>query len=186
MAEPTQLVQAIKQESSAGGGNPADEVEWLNTPINDFQDVLSTTGVALQENGGGPTRDHDVKIWRDGSVLKFRDSVTTDKTLDDLAGGSAIEYIEFLLEDDPIAVEAGSPDAAYTPTYSGINVTKEEWKRADATLIKSIDYTYSGINVTTEVRKVFATDGTTILAQVTWSHSYTGINLTGSTMVRNV
>lgn len=101
------------------------------------------------------------------------------------AGNPYIAYYEFLLDNEPIA-ETGATDASYIPTYSGILVTKEEWKRNDATLIKSIDYTYVAINVITEVRKVFAADGTTIVAQVTWSYVYTGVQVISATMIRNV
>ena len=100
-------------------------------------------------------------------------------------GDPYTDYYAFLLDNEPIA-ETGATDASYTPTYSGIQVTKEEWKRNDATLIKSIDYTYTGISVTTEVRKVFAADGTTIKAQVTWTYVYTGVAVTSATMIRNV
>lgn len=92
-------------------------------------------------------------------------------------GGSASD----LLVDDPTA-----GTASYLPTYVGIRVTKEEWRRADTTLIKSIDYTYVGILVATDVRKVFASDGATIVAQATWAYAYTGLLLTSATMTRNV
>jgi hypothetical protein len=96
-----------------------------------------------------------------------------------------IGYVEFLLEDEPTA-ETGAVDCAYTPTYSLGKVTLEEWKRNDATLIKSIAYTYIANKVATEIRKVFALDGTTILAQVTWTYSYTGSIVTSAAMTRDV
>lgn len=96
-----------------------------------------------------------------------------------------INYFAFLLDNEPIA-STGAPDASFVVTYSGIFVTKEEWFRADSTLIKSIDYTYAGVLVTQEVRKVFMDDGTTIAAQVTWTYTYSGIFLTGGTMTRDV
>jgi hypothetical protein len=96
-----------------------------------------------------------------------------------------IDYFAFLLDNEPIA-ETGAIDANFTVTYSGIKVIQEEWRRNDTTLIKTIDYTYTGIKVTQEVRKVFAADGTTVVAQVTWTYAYTGILLTSGTMTRDV
>lgn len=74
----------------------------------------------------------------------------------------------------------------YTPTYLGGLVTLEEWKRADTTLIKSVAYTYGTSRVDTEVRKVFATDGTTILAQTTVAFTYAGSVLSSASITRNV
>jgi hypothetical protein len=101
------------------------------------------------------------------------------------AGDSYVAYFEFLLDNEPTA-ETGATDAAYTNTFSGLTITSETWKRNDATNIKTIDYTYTGNKLTTEVRKVFALDGTTIEAQVTWTYVYTGNFLTSASMVRNV
>ncbi len=83
MAEPTELVQVVKQESSSGGGDAADDVEWGSNPINDFEDVLSSAGVALQEPGGS-SRDQGVKIYRDGNVMRFKDGENSSKTLTEL------------------------------------------------------------------------------------------------------
>lgn len=96
-----------------------------------------------------------------------------------------IGYTDFLLDNEP-TTNTGAVDCTYTPTYSMGKVTLEEWERDDATLIKSIAYTYTGSKVATEIRKVFALDGTTVLAQVTWTYSYTGSILTSATMTRDV
>lgn len=184
MPAPADRVQILKQESTALGGDDADVVEWGSTPLDPTEDAPEVRGIFYQPAGG--PKDEAVYTTRDGlGNLVFKDSNNVEKTLSDLVGASGLSYTEFLLENDPIA-ETGATDATYTPTYSGINVTKEEWKRNDTTLIKSIDYTYTGINVTTEVRKVFASNGTTVLAQVTWTYTYSGITLTSATMTRDV
>lgn len=102
-------------------------------------------------------------------------------------GASAADtsYIEALLNNDPTA-ETGATDTTQTLTYGSGLVTLEAWTRNDATLLKSIAYTYAANKVATEIRKVFDTNGTTILAQVTWTYSYTGELLTTATMVRDV
>jgi hypothetical protein len=103
-----------------------------------------------------------------------------------LSSQGGIGASEILLNEDPIANTGVGVDCTYTPTYSGLLITTETWVRNDATNIKTIDYTYTGDKVTTEVRKVFALDGTTIVAQLTWSYVYAGNIVTSATMVRNV
>jgi len=116
-----------------------------------------------------------------GDILAFIGGQVKSLT----AGGSGLTYIEFLLDNEPIA-ETGVTDCSYTPHYTSGKLDKEEWFRNDATLIKSIDYTYTGAWVTKEVRKVFAANGVTIVAQVTWNYSYTGGKITSATMTRDV
>lgn len=174
-------VQVIKQESSALGGDDADVSPDLNAPIQPQEDALEAAGLYLQDAGN---RDETTLISRAGNDMLFKDGNNpTAKTLTEVLDRT--RYYEFLLENDPIA-ETGATDASYAPTYSSGKVTKEEWKRNDTTLIKSIDYTYTGQKLTTEVRKVFAANGTTIVAQVTWTYSYTGNTLTSSSMTRDV
>lgn len=182
MAVGPDRVQVIKRESAALGGDAAEDVDYLE-PISAQEDAIEAAGIYLQD---ASNRDETVWIERNGSDMRFFDVANPGGyTLTQLTSGGGVSYSEFLLNNEPTA-ETGATDCAYTPTYTGIKVTKEEWKRNDTTLIKSIDYTHTGISVTSEVRKVFAADGTTIVAQVTWTYSYTGINLTSGSMVRNV
>lgn len=97
-----------------------------------------------------------------------------------------VDTVDFLLDCDPVG-ETGAVDCTYTPTYIGNLITLEEWTRNDTTLIKSIDYTYDGSDrIITEVRKVFALDGTTILGQITWNYTYAANKISGGTMTRDV
>jgi hypothetical protein len=150
----------------------------------DSYDDTLLPGPALE--GGAEELAYDLNAIR-SQVKRLIYGVGIGNWYDDpgLAPANPINYFAFLLDNEPIA-STGTPDAIYTVTYSGIFVTKEEWFRDDATLIKSIDYTYVGIQVTQEVRKVFLSDGATIAAQVTWTYSYSGIFLTGGTMTRDV
>lgn len=122
----------------------------------------------------GAVQDEDFFWDRSGQDSRFADQKNTvPATLTDLLG---------LLETEP-----ASPGSTYANTIVGGKVTQERWRRtADASLLKSIDYTYTGGKVTTEVRKVFATDGVTIIAQVTMSYTYTGSTVTGIVTVRDV
>jgi hypothetical protein len=81
--------------------------------------------------------------------------------------GGSTSNIDFLLENDPPA-----PANNYDFVKTSGQVTQERWKRVDTTLIKSIDYTYSIGKVSTEVRKVFASDGTTIIGKTTRTWTY--------------
>lgn len=177
-------VQCVKQESAALGGDDADSGPDVQYPINPFEDVIEAAGYELQEPDG-TVRDADVMISRLGGAMTFKDqAVPTPVTLTDLLDVSDF-YKEFLLNCEPVR-ETGAVDASYTPTYAAGRVTKEEWTRNDATLIKSIDYMYTGVMVTSEIMKVFAPDGVTVTAQVSWNYSYTGSTLTSATMTRDV
>ena len=84
----------------------------------------------------------------------------------------------------PGARPRARPPASITRALG--QVSKEEWKRNNGTYIKTIDYTYAVGKLATEVRKVFAADGLTVVAQVTWTYIYGGGLLTGATMTRDV
>lgn len=90
---------------------------------------------------------------------------------------------EVVLNEEPVPL-IGFP-LTYNITRTGPLVTLEEWF-SGATLVKSIAYTYTGSAVNGEVRKVFDTDGTTILAQTTYAYTYTGSLVTSATITRNV
>ena len=95
---------------------------------------------------------------------------------------AGLTYVEFLLDNTPI-----KENCTYTATFDAFDkLIKEEWKRIDTTLLKSIDYAYTGVQVTQDVRKVFGPNGVAILAQITWDYSYTGLLLTSATMTKNV
>jgi len=95
---------------------------------------------------------------------------------------AALIAIEMLLVTEPT-----TPNNTYSNTPSGLFITQEKWVRtSDSSNLKTIDYTFTGSQLTTEVRKVFDTDGTTILAQMTLTYSYTGLTLTGIVAVRNI
>jgi len=96
---------------------------------------------------------------------------------------AAISAVNF---DVLLEIEPPSPSTTYANTFSGNTVTQERWRRLDATLIKTIDYTYTSQKVTTEVRKIFAADGTTITAQLTIVYTYTGNTVTSATRTRNI
>lgn len=63
------LVQVLKQESSAGGGTAGDDTPYPS-PINAGQDAIEAAGLVLNDwNSGTPVRDQTVYVRRDGSDL---------------------------------------------------------------------------------------------------------------------
>lgn len=73
-------------------------------------------------------------------------------------------------------------------TYSGTTITREKWMNTSTSkTVRQIDYTYTSGRVTKEVRKVFASDGTTVLAQETLNYTYTaGGRLSKESYTRDV
>lgn len=90
-------------------------------------------------------------------------------------------------EDFLLANEPNDVGTTYTITRVSGKVTQEKWVRtADSTNYRVIDYTYIGSKVTTEVRRVYAANGITVIAQMTITYSYTGSNVTGAIATRDV
>ncbi len=98
-------------------------------------------------------------------------------------GGYTNPSIDALLELEPV-----STDLIYTPTYGGVYVSNEEWRSVSTTLkLKTIDYTYSlQLLLATEVRRVYAADGTTVVGRITITYGYTGGLLTSISQTRDV
>ncbi len=87
MPEPNDLVQVLKQESTAKGGDSADADDFLGyEQIDENDDGLSAAGYYAQETQGTPARDKDVLIWREGGVWKGKDN--TYGTVDLLASAA--------------------------------------------------------------------------------------------------
>jgi hypothetical protein len=190
MAVPVDRVQAIKRESSAGGGDPADDVDYF-APLDASEDALESQGLFVQPPGG--PKDEACYITRDnaGNMLFIDPVVGVEKTLTELlAGGggppvTSVTSDDFLLDNIPVA-ESGTNDVVYVPAYSSGLLQSETWKRDDNTVIRQILYSYTGRRITQEIRKVYDVTGTILRAQVTWTYSYTGNILTSSVMTRDV
>ena len=109
-----------------------------------------------------------------GLVLPYRPSLT-------VSANTFVTGYNFLLDNEPVSIATN-----YSTTVSGLFVTNESWKRLDNTLLKSIDYTYSGIYLTQEIRKIFADDGITIVAQITIIYTYSGSVVNTATYTRDI
>jgi hypothetical protein len=95
VAEPTDRVQLIKQESTALGGDDADAVEWGSTPIEPEEDAIEAAGYYGQEPG---SRDETVLIWREGGKWRGKDNTYGAVDLLASAGGGISEGQHELLD----------------------------------------------------------------------------------------
>jgi hypothetical protein len=132
---------------------------------------------------GGPS-DTAVLAWREGNDLKFKDTANpTGYSLSDLTTGgiNVGAEVDFLLENDP-----PEPDATRQLTYTGGQLTREDWTRNPGNLLKRTDLSYDAGRLSQVLVKVYDTDGTTVLAQTTEAPSYTAGRLTGSSKTRDV
>lgn len=85
MPAPSDRVQVIKQESTAGGGDAADaDPFYSNEVIDETEDALSAAGLFVQDQAG--PADEAAGIWRESGTLKAKDP--TYGTVDLLAGAA--------------------------------------------------------------------------------------------------
>jgi hypothetical protein len=81
-------VQVVKRESTADGGDGAEDFDYA-APIAPQEDAIECAGVYLQD---GSARDENVYVARNGNNLVFRDvSVGAEKTLSDLLPGGGTD-----------------------------------------------------------------------------------------------
>ena len=124
MAEPTDRVQLIKQESTALGGDDADAAEWGSNPIEPQEDAIEAAGVYLQD---AANRDEAVLIWRDGDVIKAKDVTYGTVELLGASAGSGITAAQHKAcgwESDGCKAgkHAGNPAYCEPSFYSGNEV----------------------------------------------------------------
>jgi hypothetical protein len=80
-------VRPIKQESAATGGDPADDVEFLQAPVQSNEDAIDVRGVYLQNDTSNNTA---ALITRDSSDnITLTDPNAGTYTLSQLAAGGA-------------------------------------------------------------------------------------------------
>lgn len=159
-----------------------DAAEGYEEDFDPNADVADVRGLVIQNDS---STDTNVQVTRNGSNdLVLTDPNAGSYTLSQLStGGSGItaaqhktlrQLIHFI-EEGP--AEGFASGAYKTVSYSGIFPTSEIWYE-DNTLAKKIvevTTTYSGILVSTEEWKMYDTDGTTVLATITDSYTYSGL-----------
>lgn len=146
-----------------------------------FAKILGVLGPLFYIDGPG-----GAAIKHVAGVLEARDAADSAyavfRVAEPTLANDALPNGDFLLDNEPASLHN-----TYSNTILSGNVTQEVWVRTvGATNIKVIDYTYTGARVTTEVRRVYALDGTTIIAQSTLTYSYTGSFVSGIVVTRDV
>lgn len=175
-------VQVLKRESLAGGGDPADEAPW-DSPIEPQEDAIEAAGVFLQD---ASNRDETTLVARAGDDMTFKDvNNSTPVTLSDLIAGTGgltesghrvLRQLIHFIDEGPAE---GFASGAYKETLPAAAVfpTSIIWWESSSKLKKIIErtLTWTGVNLTTSVWMVYDTDGSTVLATVTDTISYSGI-----------
>jgi hypothetical protein len=159
-----------------------DSAEGYEEPINVHTDGLGAAGFFPQH----PTIDpHDLSVGIERDALNnlvLKDSVTGSKTLAQLTGSSGVSTYDFLLDCEPPSV-----GTVYAVVRTAGKVSSESWINvATSHYVKTIDYTRVGGLVSSEVRKVFAPDGVTVVAQLTVVYTRTGGRVTGADYTRDI
>lgn len=175
----TDRVQSIKWESPSGGGTQTDTVP---TEINPNEDGLDARSLFLQNDSSA---DSNVEVSRDASNnMTFKDGVVAGtKTLTELLAGSGgltenahriLRQLIHFIDNGPAE---GFASGAYREVTGTIFPTAIIWYtdsgKTDKIVEKTI--TWTGINPTTIEWKMYATDGSTVLATVTDTITYSGI-----------
>jgi len=185
--KPLNRVQLQKQESATGGGDQDDFDNFLFSPLDPTEDAPDVAGFYIQESG--VVKDKAVAIYREDGEMWFEDATHSGVNrvnLDDMTAAASsgisttthrtLRQLIHFIDDGPAE---GFASGAYKETsYSGINVILEVWydDSSKSNKIIELNISYSGINPITEEWKMYDTDGSTVLATITDSITYTGIN----------
>jgi hypothetical protein len=161
-----------------------DSAEGYEEPVNPNADGLSAKGFYPQKSTG---ENQDAGVERDESGnLVLKDAITGTKTLAQLGGGTGVteaahktllQLIHFINEGPADGFTTGATKEVTGTVFP----TQILWKRADATKLVERNITWTGANPTTDQWKIYAADGTTVLATVTDTIAYSGPFETGRT-----
>lgn len=172
-------VRPLKIEDSGTGS----ESDQFPTEANPHEDYLDARGVTLQDT---TSSDSNVRVEREAATnrLKFFDGdFPGGKTLGDLGSTgitesshkTLLQLIHFIDEGPAEGFVTGA-----TKTVTGtVFPTQVLWRRADSTKLVEKNITWTGITPTTVQWKVYDTDGSTVLATVTDTLTYSGVFETG-------
>lgn len=124
---------------------------------------------------GAATNDEAAGTERDGSGnLVLKDANAGSKTLAQLlpiADHSALLHLIHFIDEGPAS---GFTTGATKTTTGTVFPTQNLWRRSDATKLVEQNITWTGSFPTTVEWKIYAADGTTVLATVTDTISYSG------------
>jgi len=184
-------VNNLKWESTTGGGTENDRYPTYLNPAEDYPQVR---GVIVQRHVGPGEDDHTddeaVGLERDTSdrLTFWDDENTTPVTLTALLATGGITETEHktlrqlihFIDNGPAE---GFVTGAYREMTGTVFPTAIVWWESSSKLKKIVEklVTWSGVNPSTIVWKVYDTDGSTVLATVTDTITYSGIFETSRT-----
>lgn len=188
MPKPPDKVQLIKQESTAGGGDPADNNDfYTEAPLDPTEDAPEVQGVFFQDTVNA--NDEAVYISRDGDDMIFKDkAVSTEVTLTDLlatASGSgiteaqhkALRHIIHFIDEGPGDGFASSAYKETLPVGSPFP-TSIIWYESPAKTQKIVEKTITRptpVKPTPIEWKMYDGDGSTVIATVIDTITYSGV-----------
>lgn len=175
---PVDRVKPLKIESPDSGGTETDD---FPTSVDKNEDFLDCRGITIQDDSSD---DDAVRVSRDGNDMTFLDKNNTVKTLTELVAGSGgltedahktLRQLIHFIDEGPAEGFASGAYKEITPT--GPFPTSVIWWESSSKLKKIIEQTitWSGPKATSVEWKMYDTDGSTVLATVTDSITYSGI-----------
>lgn len=182
----TDRVQPVKWESTGEGGSSD---EPFPAGVDPQEDALEIRGLFLAPDAPAE-RDENVYVLRDGDDMVFRDvTVGAEKTLTELVAGSGgltenghkvLRQLIHFIEGGPAE---GFASGAYREVTGTVFPTSIVWWEDSGKTKKIVErlITWTGVNPTTDQWKVYDTDGSTVLATVTDTISYSGLFETSRT-----
>lgn len=151
-----------------------------------LNDQHNSSAIALANANSVTQEDYQTFVLSRLRQLMFGDAVPAN-WYDDFQGQEIPSlrdvHLDVLLNESPT-----DPDTTYSNVKDlGNHVVQEIWTRTLlATALKTVDYAYVLNRVVTQVTRVFALDGSTILAQTTSTYSYTDGFVTGIVTTRDI
>jgi len=127
----------------------------------------------FQPLSGEPTEEGQVRFV-DGDLRAFLDgvvqSLVTGSGITASGHSSLLQLIHFIDEGPAEGFTTGA-----TKTVTGtVFPSQVLWRRADSTKLVEQNITWTGANATTVEWKIYAADGTTVLATITDTITYSG------------
>lgn len=130
----------------------------------------SVTGAMTYDPGLGEFRLKD-------SLGVFNPRPSTNSGISANDHRTLLQLIHFIDEGPAEGFTTGATKTVTGTTFP----TQVLWRRADATKLVQQDITWTGVLPTTVVWRMYAADGTTVLATVTDTITYSGVYETGRT-----
>jgi hypothetical protein len=175
----------IAPPPSGSADNGVPRFDGVDGQIQTSKLSIDDSGVAKLDSVGGATPDVAGEFSYDPTAgnWKFFDSTgeydpRSGSGLSEAQHRALLQLIHFI---DEGPAEGFASGATKVITYSGAFPTEVLWKRADTSALVRKSLTYTDAFPTTVEWKIYDTDGTTVLATVTDTVSYSGAFESGRT-----